>query len=267
MAEVYLALLDPASNLRSEVLSNNAGAQIHLPGFYVGYTGKTAEERYEEHSYSNPLIRDFSSRLIREVTTLFGYMDQATARAAEAYLADLVRRLKFCCTSDARLGGNIIEGAAVISGRAASIPWRDAKFKLTDHGLFFGPYEKTCVTSGIDSLRRKVRRIGAAFGQTIRNGRFALNQEGQIIRKLMPPHGIAESSVFAVGVDGGEFLTHDSAIYCEDGTQIFGAGRRITPSDIVQELPEISLEQFKVLEAELTRIILRECHLTDARAI
>lgn len=259
MAKTYVIIIDQSSNLRSEVRSENPDGNCKLAGFYVGYTGKEIDERFAEHCFDKSLIRDHGPKLISIISDLFGDMDQPTARAAEAYVADLIRRQKYFCTSDARLDGvgKLIERAFVVNPQVCQKSWQDSKFTLTSGGLFHGA--APCVTANIEDLRDKLSAISKPFGQYIRNGRFAINEAGQIIRKLTPPHGIAGRFIFAVGLgNGGEVISHTPQIRLESGELIPGVGRAISQSDSVAVLPTVCLEKFKLLESVIIKILNEE---------
>lgn len=70
------------------------------PAVYVGQTADTPEERFAEHlrGYkAAPVVRDYGVRLRPRLYRNYGpYLTRAEAIAAEARLADRLRRRGFC---------------------------------------------------------------------------------------------------------------------------------------------------------------------------
>jgi hypothetical protein len=129
-------------------------------------------------------------------------------------------------------------------------------FTLTNGGLFSGAGTSgpKCETANLEVLRELVTAIGRAYGRDMVNGRFALNQSRQVIRKLPPPPKVAKHSVYVVGVKAPEIVRYTEQIIV-DGKPLQGVGPEIMLSAAYADLPLVSTHLFEKFESALAELI------------
>lgn len=98
---VYVVLLDPAVRRLRGVAAANRGAKPEMPCVYVGMTGLTPEERFENHrrglkaAYA---VRRYGVRLLPELFTHLNPMPFEAAAQMERDLAEDLRRAGYTVT-------------------------------------------------------------------------------------------------------------------------------------------------------------------------
>jgi predicted GIY-YIG superfamily endonuclease len=98
---VYVVLLDPAARRLRGVAAANRGAKPELPCVYVGMTGLTPEERFENHrrglkaAYA---VRRYGLRLLPELYAHLNPMPFEAAAQMERDLAEDLRRAGYTVT-------------------------------------------------------------------------------------------------------------------------------------------------------------------------
>lgn len=98
---VYVVLLDPAVRRLRGVASSNRNAQPHQPCVYVGMTGLSPEERFENHRQGIKAayaVRRYGLRLLPELYAHLNPMPFEAAAQMERDLAEDLRRAGFTVT-------------------------------------------------------------------------------------------------------------------------------------------------------------------------
>jgi hypothetical protein len=257
LATVYLVLLAPAAE---RFVKNTAHLTVDDPSepvLYVGYTDVSLEERFLKHVIGTPAFQGTSPELVTEFSALFPALTKAQAYTAEAFVAEHLRLRGFKVICDAKLHTFATLGETVFVKRSVAEPaWRantlcfkGGKLECSSTGLL-------CTTEGIQALARKVDSFKYQnFGNSITGGKFTLNSHGQLIRKLPPPPGFGDRSVFVVRFDGEEPLRHENAIIRSDGDRLFFVGERITGSHLDWDVEEFSGDEFEYLEPRIDEVV------------
>jgi len=92
---VYVVLLDPAAGRLRNVRAQNAERDPNQPCVYVGMTGLTPEERFENHKAGikdAPLVKRYGIRLLPELYAHLNPMPFEAAAQMEKDLAEDLRR-------------------------------------------------------------------------------------------------------------------------------------------------------------------------------
>ncbi len=92
---VYVVELDPAVRKRRKLQRLNPDSDPEKPCVYVGMTGLTPEERFENHKAgyrASPLVRDFGIRLLPELSEGLMNLTYELALRAEEDLAAYLRQ-------------------------------------------------------------------------------------------------------------------------------------------------------------------------------
>ncbi len=93
---LYVIELDPVVRTRKRFMEKNPDARADKPCVYVGMTGRTAEERFDQHKRgykANRYVRQFGIRLRRRLYANYqGMATHAEALAAEERLARRLRK-------------------------------------------------------------------------------------------------------------------------------------------------------------------------------
>lgn len=92
---VYLVELDPKVREKRKLQRLNPEADPGKLCLYVGMTGLTPEERFENHKAdhkASPEVRDFGIRLLPEWTEDLNDLPYEEALEAEAHLAKILRQ-------------------------------------------------------------------------------------------------------------------------------------------------------------------------------
>jgi len=92
---VYVIELSPAVVRNKKFLSENQGLNPFLPCYYVGMTGLTPEERFQnhkEHYKSSGIVYKYGMHLVPEIYTRFNPMSYRKAAKVEKALAEVLRR-------------------------------------------------------------------------------------------------------------------------------------------------------------------------------
>lgn len=253
----YVIVFWPKCDERKFVHGRFLDIRAGSPCFYVGSTGKALEDRFNEVVERRPDMRDGSPELLPEFSNLYGPADEAIGRASEGHLADVFHRLGYPVISDRSFSSPKSWGAngLVVSAKSVADAWYSNRFLISDDELRHIQKNQACKTSDIEGLRRKITALGRSFGNMIPNGRFALNSDRQIIRRLAPPNGIDAGPIFVVGRSNDEIVTHGFDMYFEDGRKIELVGKPVSTTDEIQ-LEAISDDFFEHIEPELERLVI-----------
>jgi len=98
---VYVVLLDPNAAKDSRILRQNPGRDPAKPCVYVGMTGLSVAERYENHKRGHKcsvFVKRYGSRLIPELFEHLNPMSHDAAVKMERDLAEALRRAGYTVT-------------------------------------------------------------------------------------------------------------------------------------------------------------------------